>query len=471
VKRLIAIVALALVAGACSVSAPRHETALVNANRVGASAGAAAGDASGSASDAGATDAAGGSASGASAPGASGTGRGSARGAAASSASSSSGGVSTKATTASAAPGGPVPGVTKNSITISIVAGFTGPLAALVNKAYEALQTWQEDVNAAGGIYGRQIILKKVDHKETADGGVAACKEVTSNGSFIAAVPEGTDANVTAVDCLDAAGIPTVYYAAAADPKWKLAFADSLTSAQGGTLLASYVKNGLHGAGKKVGAIYVNQSAYKAAVDTFVAESKRQGMTVADVEAVEPNQASFTSQLLRMQQAGVQILMISSTTETIGILRDARSMGWSPTFTGWGFQFDFLTEAGRGLFDGVTGLRPYATVDSPAFANYAQHMNARGRNRDDRSTDLEGFPTYGRALLYGELLKRAGPNPTRQSFVLGAETVKNFDTGIIPPVTYGTGAPAHVGITEGFAAVCCNGDYTWKGTGPPRASW
>jgi ABC-type branched-subunit amino acid transport system substrate-binding protein len=273
------------------------------------------------------------------------------------------------------------------------------------------------------------------------------------------------------VNCLDAAGIPTIYFAAAADPKWKLAFADSLTSAQGGTILGSYVKNGLHGAGKKLGVIYVNQAAYKATADTFVSESKHLGMTVADVEVVEPNQASFTSQLLRMQQAGVQILMISSTTETIGILRDAKSMGWSPTFTGWGFLFDFITEAGRSLFDGVTGLRTYATVDSPAYAGYAQHMDARGRNRDDRTADLEGFPTYGRALLYGEMLKRAGPNPTRQSFVLGAETIKNFDTNIIPPVTYGPGATQHVGITAGFAAVCCNSDNTWKGTGPSRSSW
>src|SRR6185295_19190882 len=139
--------------------------------------------------------------------------------------------------------------------------------------------------NASGGIYGRKIVLKKVDHKETADGGVAACKEVTSNGSFIAAVPEGTDANVTAVNCLDAAGIPTVYFAADADPKWKLAFADSLSSSQGGTLLASYVKNALNAGGKKIGVMYVNQSAYKSGADTFVPGAKKLGLNVTDVEA------------------------------------------------------------------------------------------------------------------------------------------------------------------------------------------
>lgn len=361
------------------------------------------------------------------------------------------------------------PGVTKDSITISVIAGFTGALAPVVNKAYEALQTWQEDVNDAGGIHGRDVVIKKVDHKETADGGVAACKEAQSNGSFVAMVPEGTDANVTAVDCLDAAGIPTVYFAAAADPKWKLAFADNLLSAPGGTILATYVKNTLQAGSKKVGVMYVNQSAYKATADSFVADGRKAGLDIAAVEPVEPNQASFTSQLLRMQQKDVKIVMISATAETLGILRDARSMGFNPQFTGWGFLFDFLTAAGRSLFEGVTGLRPYATVDAPSFKTYAARMGARGRDRSDRSTDLEGFPTYGRALLYGELLKRAGLNPTRASFVAGAETLKNFVTDIIPPVTYGPGL--HAGINAGFIAVCCNSDNTWKGTGPARASF
>jgi branched-chain amino acid transport system substrate-binding protein len=360
-------------------------------------------------------------------------------------------------------------GVTKTSITVSVVAGFSGTLAPLVNKAYEAMLTWQEDVNAAGGINGRKVVLKQVDHKETAAGGVAACKDVQSNGSFIAAVPEGVEANVTAVDCLDAAGIPTVYYAAAANPKWKRAFADVITSAQGGQIMGSWVRNGLHGAGKKVGVLYVNQAAYKEVSDTFVPEAKRLGLDVASVQAVEPNQASFSSQLLKMKQAGVLILVISATTEAIGIVRDARSVGFQGAITGWGFLFDFVTAAAHDLFDGVTGLRPYATVDTPAYKTYADHMKARGRPRDDRTTDLEGFVTYGRALLYGEMLRRAGTNPTRESFVKAAETITGFETGIIPPISY---SPAnHIGSAAAYGVVCCNDDYTWKSQGPPRGAF
>jgi branched-chain amino acid transport system substrate-binding protein len=361
-----------------------------------------------------------------------------------------------------------VTGVTKDSVTISVVAGFSGVLAAMVNRAYDGLTTWQEDVNEAGGIHGRKVILKKVDHRETADGGVAACKEALSNGSLFAIVPEGVEATLTAVSCLDAAGMPTFYYSATVDPKWKVAFAAIITSAQGGVQMGSYVRGPLAGVGKKIGVVYVNQASYKAFADGFVAEGRRLGLEIPEVEAVEPNQASFTAPLLRMKNAGVQVLVISATTDAVGILRDAKSINFSPKFAGWGFQFDFVTAAGRDLFDGVAGLRGYATVDTPAFQRYQQRMEARGRGRS-RSDDLEGFTAYGHALLLGEVLGRAGPTLDRRTVVTGAEGMTGFDNGIFGPISW---SPSdHVGVHVTFPAVCCNTDWTWKAAGPAKSSY
>jgi branched-chain amino acid transport system substrate-binding protein len=356
------------------------------------------------------------------------------------------------------------PGVTANNVTVSIIAGFSGPFGQVVEKAYAGLQTWQEDVNDAGGINGRKVVLKKVDHKETADGGIAACKQALSNGSYVAMIPEGIEANVTATSCLDSAGMPTLYFAGANDPRWKRAFSDVITTADAGTVMASYINKQI-GPGKKIGVIYVNQLAYKALSDTMVPESRRLGHQVVGIEPVEPNQASFTSQLLRLKNAGTEVLVISATAEAIGILRDARGMGWRPTIAGWGFTFDFVTAAGRNLFDDVRGLRTSATVDTPAYERYAARMKARGRGHD-RTVDTEGVLAYGHGQLLGEMLKRAGAQPTRASFVAGAETIRGYDNGILPPINYGRGD--HVGTESAFPALCCNSDYTWKSQGPAR---
>lgn len=360
------------------------------------------------------------------------------------------------------------PGVTEDTITVSVVAGFSGPLAAMVTRAYDGLATWMDDVNDAGGIHGRRVVLQKVDHKETADGGVAACKDVQSNGSFVAMVPEGVEATLTAVSCLDAAGIPTYYYAPTVDPSWKRAFSNTPTSQQGGHQLASYVAGPLGGRGKKVGVVYVNQAAYKAASDAFVPEAKRLGVDVAVVEAVEPNQASFTAPLLRMQEAGVEIVVISATAEAIGIVRDARSLGFDAALTGWGFQFDFITAAARDMFTGVTGLRSFAATDSAAFEAYADRMEARGRGRA-RVDDLEGFTAYGHGLTMGAVLESAGRNPTRESVVRGSETIRDLDNGVMAPFSWSP--DDHVGAHGTFPIVCCNSDYTWKTAGPPATAF
>ncbi|MEY2478288.1 MAG: branched-chain amino acid transport system substrate-binding protein [Actinomycetota bacterium] len=460
-RRTAVVLVLVLVTGACSVTTPRRETGFVDSRR-GVAASATGEDAAalaggevlgddGSAVGGGTSGAGSGKVATAGGGGAAVTG---ARGA--------------KVGPAAAGPTGAVTGVTKDTVAVSVVAGFSGPLTAMVTRAYDGLATWQDDVNAAGGINGRKVVLKKVDHRETADGGVAACKEALSNGTLFAIVPEGVEATLTAVSCLDAAGMPTFYYSATTDPKWKVAFADIVTSAQGGASMASFVRNRLGGAGKKMGVIYVNQASYKSFADTLVPEAKRIGLDVAGSESVEPNQASFTAPLLRLKNAGVQVLVISATTDAVGILRDAKSMGWNPLFTGWGFQFDFVTGAGRNLFDGVAALRAYATVDSPAYEKYAARMQARGRGRN-RTDDLEGFSAYGHALLTGEVIKRAGPNPTRQTVITGAESIKGYDNGILGPITWS--ASDHVGSLATFPTVCCNSDYTWKRTGPPAATY
>lgn len=446
--RMAGLLVLALLAGACSVTTPRREEGVLRTTDGDVVVGedgqlVAVHDEAASAAPGGTTvnGAVGGSTRSASSSSAAGS----------SAKAGSSGGAAASGNTASAT------GVTKDTVTVSVIAGFSGPLAGVVARAYDGLLTWQDDINEAGGIHGRKVMLKKVDHKETADGGVAACKEALSNGSFFAMVPEGVEATLTAVSCLDAAGMPTFYYSATTDPKWKVAFADIVTSAQGGTQMASFV--GRRWAGQKAGVIYVNQASYKAMADAFDAEAKRAKTAVAPMEAVEPNQASFTSPLLRLKDAGVQVLVISATTDAVGILRDAKSLGWAPQITGWGFQFDFVTAAGRGLFDGVTGLRSYATVDSPAYSKYAARMQARGRGRA-RTDDLEGFPTYGHALVIGELVQRAGQNPTRASLVAGAEAVRGYDNGILGAFSWS--ASDHVGTHGTFPTICCNSDYTWK---------
>jgi ABC-type branched-subunit amino acid transport system substrate-binding protein len=359
-------------------------------------------------------------------------------------------------------------GITETEITISVISGFTGPVAALNENAYEGLQTWADDLNADSGVFDRQVKLVKVDHKETADGGVAACKEALSNGSFMVVVPEGVEANLTAVDCLDEAGMPTLYFAGNTDPDWQYAFSYIPTAVSQGKSVASYIKNVLKDGDKKIGVLYQNTQTPEAGANAFTKRAKKLGLDVVAEEAVEQSQTTFVPQLQRLKDAGAEVVFLAVVNEALGIFRDAQTMGYDATFTGGGFTFDFLSTALKDAMDGASGLRFGAAVDSDVYAEYEARMEANGRGRD-RTEDQEGFLFYGLGLLLEQVLTAAGENPTRESLVAGAETIKGYDNGILPPITYGP--DDHVGTTASFPVVCCNDDFTWQGKGKAKAKF
>jgi hypothetical protein len=52
--------------------------------------------------------------------------------------------------------------------------------------------------------------------------------------------------------------------------------------------------------------------------------------------------------------------------------------------------------------------------------------------------------------------------------VKGAESIQDFQTGILPPITYGKGD--HVGADAAYPATCCDtSDWIWEGAGKPKA--
>ncbi len=355
-------------------------------------------------------------------------------------------------------------GVTDQSITISFMAGFGGPYGPVIEGVYSGFQTWLDDINARGGILGRKVIAKKVDHKETADGGVAACKEVLSNGSFTAIIGEGQgDANVTAANCLNKAGFLHFAFVGAPDPDWTHTYTVITSSVDQGRSLASFVKNKLGDGGKKLGVMYIGQPVYTVGKDAYVARAKELGLNIVAQERLETNQATFTAQLLRMRDAGVENIAIMATIEAVGILRDARALGYEPHFTGIVWLFDFITQAARDTARGASGLRYNATIDSPAFARYRDTARKYGHSS---GLDGEAFLFFGYGLLFEEVLGRTGKVPNAESLRSAIESMRNYDNGIMAPITWGPGD--RIGPTASFPSICCSPDWTWKSMGPAR---
>lgn len=455
--------ASAAVVAACSVSTPRNGFTAAGANR---SAGGADSGQTASATDgaAGATDGPGAGPS-RTATGGGGGGAGSGAGASAVGTTSNGGRTTGQGGGASSAVG-----VTKDSITISWMGGFSGATGSVTDDVYKGFLTWQADVNAHGGIYGRKVIVNKVDHADTPDGAIAACHQVLNNGSFTAVFGSGgADTAVIIANCFEEAHYVN-FYNYAVKPKyknWKYSYSmlthtdDSLREA------VTFIRNKLGHVNEKFGLICLSDETSKIDCDAFSAEAKARGVDLVDIEYIQQNQAQFTSELLRLQKAGAQDVTIHALLESVGILRDAKAIQYTPNWTLGAFAFDFVTEAARDLFSGVTGLRNGATTDMSQYPVYQQKAQQYGTTS---AVPGEALIVYGEGVVIGKALSAAGPSPTQATMVNGLDhSVTNWYDEITSPLTYT--ATDHAGSHYAFPAICCKPDWTWKSLGPPATGW
>lgn len=355
-------------------------------------------------------------------------------------------------------------GVTATTITVSIIGSFSGVYGPPTNVAYRGMETWVEDVNQRGGIHGRKVIVKKVSNENSPEGGIAACKTVQSNGSFLAISSGST--YYTSIDCLDKAGFPTVYSGGlrAISGGWRNSYESATSWDQGATSLPSLIRKQGDG-GEKMGVLYIHDTAaLEEAAKAFIARAKADGMNCCVVESAEPNAQSFTPQLLRLKNAQVKVVALSAILEAVGILRDAQAINFEPQWASmYGLTLDIVSSVARDLAAGAYGVRPYAAVDTPSFAAFNAKAEQYGKGGP---LPAERFLFYANGLVLERVLLAAGAHPTRGTMIKGIESTKNFATGAFPTLTWAPGR--NYGTNAVFPVICCRtSDWTWQSLGPP----
>lgn len=466
---------LSLALAACSVSTPRDGSV---ATRRSAVSGAGAGDtaeagAPGGAQTGDTAPGGGGGAVGLSGSAAATGAAGSGTAAAGSRSASSSGGAQSPAAGSGAAVApkqpaadGSTVGVTPTSITVSLLAGFSGPYGSLFKTwADNAFGTWADEINANGGVNGRKIIIHQVDNRDTAEGGIAACKEVQGNGSFLAVSMAGLGgADMSSSDCLDQAKIPVIAFNLAGyRSNWRYVVSVNDDSKQA-VPIASFIKNVINDGGGKTGMIVVNDPIQLASRDAIGHELERLGIARVKDEIVNSGQGSFVAELSRLRSAGATTVIMDTGSESIGIVRDANAIGYHPNFTGLYWTLDEFSQAAGQLWSGIKAIRVFATSESKAYAEYQQKAAKYGHSVV--STTVMAY--YGGAVMISDIMAKVGPALGRDGFIKAAGQLGTYSNGIQSVVFPPGKLLADVAV---FPVVCCNPDNTWKGLGDPKLAF
>lgn len=362
--------------------------------------------------------------------------------------------------------GGTTVGVTKDSVTVGLFYPKTGPYAGLLRNLPSVVEAAFEE---AGRIHGRRLIMKTYDDG-TANASTIQAEEKRARNESFALLSGVGETNVVLAPLADQHKIPLIV--ANIDEQvalpLKTVFAVTAYWRRQAVILPSFIKNQLGGDGKRIGIVYEGTSTAKNAKEAFKGKARELGLDVVFEQPIAQNQSACANEVANLKSQRVEIVfMLNGPLGATCMLRDARALGYKPTWTGVGLSWNFnvVATASGGAADGARTLATGATLDSPAgrrFAAFARKYMANSGAEDD---DLL-LIGYGFTLSFIEGVRRAGPNLTRESFVQTFETRMNdYDEGFFPPPTFGPGnrsGPMAVGVT----ACCTNGRWT-----TPQPGW
>jgi branched-chain amino acid transport system substrate-binding protein len=358
------------------------------------------------------------------------------------------------------------PGVTSDEIVIGMSAAFLGNNAALGSEIYRGAQAVYSEVNAQGGINGRQITVVPMDDGYQPNPAVQnTLKLVEDTGVLFLSNYVGTPTLVAALPIMQLFREDDLFLVGnftGAQTQREAPFVDQVFNVR-----ASYrqemtnLVDKLWSVGfRKFGVFYQIDAYGRSGTDGVVRGLAKHGSEIV-AEATYRRGASFDTDMSiavnHLREADVEIVLCTGAYQGCGaFIRAARDNDWNIPISNVSFV---NSDAMLGLLKGAseqngkdyttnlinTQVMPnYDDETLPGVQLYRQLMDKwqpaipEGL-RDPKYTpqpysfvSLEGFMN---ARVVVEALRQAGSTPTRSSVYSALETL-NFDLGINAPLTF-----------------------------------
>jgi branched-chain amino acid transport system substrate-binding protein len=332
-----------------------------------------------------------------------------------------------------------VPGVTKDTITIGAFGPMTGPSYLYGKLFYNGVETVFDEVNAAGGVNGRKVqILREDDRCDPATAIGAVKKLISQDQVFMISGGGCSNSALAAREEIEKSGVPWLVASAVHDgitrPIAPNIFSPALTSSIESAAQVEYAQR--HGV-KRVAVIAMHDAWGRARYEPLMSTLKEKGLTPVADEELAPDANDATPQVLRLKQANPDAVLVILFPKPAAVFaRDAAKLGFKPLLIGQSGIADptaFEEQVGMpgATANFVTISMVRYTPESPEVAKWSKAVEAKYPG--DRLSVFNLFG-IGNAQVLAEVLKRAGPEISRQAVLDAMVTLKDFPTD-----TYGGG--------------------------------
>ncbi|MGC5029313.1 ABC transporter substrate-binding protein [Micromonospora sp. DT229] len=337
------------------------------------------------------------------------------------------------------------PGVTDSEIRVGTTMPLSGSGAAGGLGTKEGQEAYYAKLNAEGGVHGRKIkpiILDDAYDPSTAQKQMRQLVE--KEEILVVSGGEGTPNFLGAVPYLDRKKVPAIAPYAPSDElggdKNQHVFMATVDYIQEFEILTDYVLD--QETPKKMALVGVAGN---------VGDNAKLGMEKAlEGKGIEllyvpetPGTTDFTPIATQLKQFDAEyVFLILTNADTGGLLQAMSRIGYTPKTGAWAGMSDdsYIKEFGALSQDMLVALETSSLEsDNPLVKKFVADFTAQTGKAPSKFNQLG----WVQAQLTAEALKRAeGLN--RGCVVEALETFENFETGILPPVTWGKGDRAGV---------------------------
>ncbi len=338
------------------------------------------------------------------------------------------------------------PGVTDKEVVLGAWFPLTGPLAFTGTSERDAIQVWVNDVNAKGGIHGRKIRFIAYDDGASPQEALTASRRLINQDKVFALMAGSiSGATLPVVPVINRSKIPFVSSMAAhrklLQPFSRYIFRIYANEIAQSNAFADYA---IGEAKLKRPAILYNSTDFGIGGYELTRErlKKKWGLSFVAAERYNPGDQDFSAQLLRIKQAKPDGILVHSFSQDGGIIvRQGKELGLNVPYIGGSATTTPLFPRAAGKSGvGFVGVFVYPHImagSDPVVTSYKKKvakLHPRGMPVG-RPSEYD-FAGYTAALVVGEALKRAGRDLTREKFIQALETLKDFDTGVMWPLTF-----------------------------------
>ena len=325
----------------------------------------------------------------------------------------------------------------QDTVTLAVVSPVTGDSAEYGIHFNVGAQMAADKINEAGGINGKQVVLKSFDSKNDAKEAAEVARLICQDKTILATIGD-----FSSTCCMATAPIYEENKTVQISPSAGLIdfprvgpynFSTTGVQENDGGFLMNRVINEKMGA-KSVAIVYTNNDYGLNMLSYMTQEAEADGVVITDTEAVASGEKDFTAIVSKMRQTEPEaVAIVGSYNEVANCVKQIRQVGWDvPVAISGSALTDQLVEL---LGDDVNGI--YSNIAFVASDNTPEtkEFNEEFTKRANMPPSFHSISTYDTVMLVCDAAIQCGDNLNRETLKDAIQSYKGFD-GLMGPFEF-----------------------------------